>query len=102
MTAQRQHPAGPVPELEGVGKGAEYAIADGQLADAGTDGVDLAGQLDPGNVGGRTTTDPRPAAIIPIVGRCAATPPPRSQTSSRASRSSARSAGTDHRRADRT
>jgi len=29
MTAQRQHPAGPVPELEGVGKGAEYAIAEG-------------------------------------------------------------------------
>jgi hypothetical protein len=29
MTAQRQHPAGPVPELEAVGKGAEYAIAEG-------------------------------------------------------------------------
>ena len=29
MTPQRQQPAGPVPELEGVGKGAEYAIADG-------------------------------------------------------------------------
>jgi hypothetical protein len=29
MTAQTQHPAVPVPELEGVGKGAEYAIAEG-------------------------------------------------------------------------
>lgn len=29
MTAHTQHPAGPVPELEGVGKGAEYAIAEG-------------------------------------------------------------------------
>jgi hypothetical protein len=29
MTAKTQHPAGPVPELEGVGKGAEYAIAEG-------------------------------------------------------------------------
>jgi hypothetical protein len=29
MTAQTQHPAGPVPELEGVGKGAEYTIAEG-------------------------------------------------------------------------
>jgi hypothetical protein len=36
MTAQRQHPAGPVPELEGVGKGAEYAIAEGDEHHDGT------------------------------------------------------------------
>jgi hypothetical protein len=36
MTAQTQNPGGPVPELEGVGKGAEYAIAEGDEHHHGT------------------------------------------------------------------
>jgi hypothetical protein len=55
MTAQTQHPGGPVPELEGVGKGAEYAIAEGdEHHDATPFG---GGHLDRRSVRGNPATD---------------------------------------------